>query len=380
MRRKIVVITGSRSEYGILKPVLNNIIASEKLKLYLVVAGMHLLKKHGFTVNEIIKDGYNIHSKIKMSSEGDTNYDMAKRLGRGMIQFADVFKKIKPDMILILGDRDEALASAMVASHMNIPVAHIHGGDKSKAGIDEYNRHAITKMSNIHFTASRKSFQRVLNLGENPKFVFYTGSPGIDDIFQKNITNKKELEKKYDIKFTGREILLVYHPVTTEIEMGLKHIKNILKVIAKLKEVTVVIAPNSDAGNKQIFQTIENFSSEHKHIKFYKNLPRSDYLGLLNNCAILIGNSSSGMIEAGYFDIRVINIGIRQNEREHGANVVNISPTMKKIEREILNLLKIRKPVKKLNVYGDGNASKKITKILETITLDKELIQKQITY
>jgi len=380
MKRKISVTTGARADYGILRPVLQAILKSKKLELYLIVTGTHLSKKHGLTINEIKRDGFEIFATIDMVPQGDTNYFMSKALGEGIIAFSKIFSKLRPDINLILGDRDEMLASALAAAHMNIPNAHIHGGDKS-GGIDEYNRHAITKISNIHFAATKKSKERIIKMGENPKYVFLTGSPGLDEVVNNKITNKKDLEKKYGLKFDGSEILLLQHPVTTQTKISGEQILSTLKAIAKTKKTTIAIAPNSDAGNKIIFKYLESFSRKYDFIKMYRSLPRSDYLGLLKNCGVLVGNSSSGMIEANYFQIPVINIGIRQEGREKGKNVLDLKyASVKSIYDTILKVLKIKKSIKSTNVYGNGNASKKILYCLEKINLSKDLIQKNIFY
>ena len=383
LKRKISVTTGTRAEYGILRPVLKKISSSKKLELYLIVTGMHLSQKHGMTIDEIKKDGFKIYAKIDMLPERDSTFFMAKTVGEGVIKFSKIFKKLKPDINLILGDRDESLASALAAYHMNIPNAHIHGGDRTEAGIDEYNRHAITKMSNIHFVATKKSRQRVLKMGENPKYVYLTGSPSIDEVLSNRISKKRELEDKYGIHFTGKEILLLQHPVTTETEQTEKQIRNILNAIVKIGNTTIAIAPNSDAGNRIIFQYLKKYSQKYAFIKTYQTLPRADFLGMLNNCGVLVGNSSSGIIEASYFAIPVINIGIRQEGRERGKNVIDV-PTNS--ENLIYNT--ILQGIKNKNmfmnrcryIYGSGNASKKIVKYLENIKLDKKLIQKQIYY
>lgn len=380
MKRKISVTTGTRADYGILRPVLQAILKSKKLELYLIVTGTHLSKKHGLTINEIKRDGFEIFATIDMVPQGDTNYFMSKALGEGIIAFSKIFSKLRPDINLILGDRDEMLASALAAAHMNIPNAHIHGGDKS-GGIDEYNRHAITKISNIHFAATKKSKERIIKMGENPKYVFLTGSPGLDEVVSNKITNKKDLEKKYGLKFDGSEILLLQHPVTTQTKISGEQILSTLKAIAKTKKTTIAIAPNSDAGNKIIFKYLESFSRKYDFIKMYRSLPRSDYLGLLKNCGVLVGNSSSGMIEANYFQIPVINIGIRQEGREKGKNVLDLKyASVKSVYDTILKALKIKKSIKSTNVYGNGNASKKILYCLEKINLSKDLIQKNIFY
>ena len=383
MKRKIFVTTGTRSEYGLLRSLLHEINSSKKLQLYLIVAGMHLSKKYGYTVKEIKKDGFKIFAEVQMTPQGNSSFFMAKSLGLGIVEFSKIFKKIKPDINIILGDRDEAFASALAASHMNIPNAHIHGGDKTMAGIDEYIRHAITKISNIHFAATKKSKQRIIKLGENPKHVFFSGSPGIDEVLTNKISSKIELEKKYKIKFTGNDILLLQHPVTTQIDSSSEQIQKILNAIVKTQKQTICIGPNSDAGNFDIIQNLKSFSKEYSFITFYPSMPRRDYLGFLQNSGVLVGNSSSGMIEGSYFDTPVVNLGIRQKDRECGHNVINV---------QIINQQNIQKSIKKalaLNlkksiitdkIYGDGNSAKQIVKILEKIPLDEKLIQKQITY
>jgi GDP/UDP-N,N'-diacetylbacillosamine 2-epimerase (hydrolysing) len=378
---KITITTGSRSEYGILRPLIEKISKNKRFNLFLIVTGMHMSKKHGFTINDIKKDGFKIYKSFLMSSKNDTPYEISKSLGIGIMEFSKIFKNLKPDINLILGDRDEVLASALAAYHMNIPNAHIHGGDKTKAGIDEYNRHAITKISNIHFAATKLSKNRITKMGENPKHIFLTGSPSIDEIKTKIILTKNQLEKKYNLLFSGEEILLLYHPVTTDIENSVIEIKNILKAIVKTKKPIIAIAPNSDAGHNKIFKHLE-LAKKNNHIKLYANIPREDYLSMLKFCGMLIGNSSSGIIEAGYFDIPVVNVGIRQQNRERGGNVIDVSGSSNLILLSIKKSLKLKKmgKIKTSHVYGYGNSTKKIIEILEKISLDKKLIQKQIHY
>ena len=383
MKRKISVVTGTRAEYGLLRSTLKKINSSEHLDLFLIVAGMHLSQKFGDTIKEIKQDGFKVYSKVNMIPKGNSTFHMAKAVGLGTVKFAEIFHKLKPDINLVLGDRDEAFASTLAASHMNIPNAHIHGGDRSQAGIDEYNRHAITKLSNIHFAASCKSKDRIIKMGENPSFVFFTGSPGIDEIFSNNISDKKFLEKKYNIKLSGQEIILLYHSVTTQPQLSKQQISKILLSIKNINKTTIAIAPNSDAGNEEIFNALNKLSIKSDWLKFYKSIPRSDYLGLLQNCGVLVGNSSSGIIEAGYFKIPVINIGIRQKNREKSSNVIDVEKiTSVNIQKSILQALKIKEKnlLTKDNIYGNGKASQKIIKILETINLSSKLINKEIMY
>ena len=377
-KRKITITTGTRAEYGILRPILEKIVSRKKLQLFLIVTGTHLSKKHGMTINEIKKDKFKIYQTFKFLPNDDTGFSAAKSLGEGVVQFAKIFKKIKPDINLILGDRDEMLASAIAAYHMNIPNAHIHGGDVSR-NIDEYTRHAITKISNIHFPSTEKSKRRIVKMGENPKFVFLTGSPSIDELRSNKILNKKQFENKYGFQVTKNLIVLIQHPVTTQITNTKKHIQNTLKAIEYFGYTTIIIAPNSDAGSNTIFQNIRHFAKSHNFVKIFPSLPRSDYLYLIKNCGVLVGNSSSGLIEASYFGTPAVNIGIRQQGREKSKNVFDAkSESVISIKRAILRALK--KNTKPSYLYGIGNASQKIVRRLEKIKLNYELIEKQLTY
>ena len=380
MKRKIAVTTGTRAEYGILRPVLHEIKKSRKLDLFLIVSGTHLSKKYGSTINEIKNDGFLVNAKVPMTPKGNQNYHMAKILGSGISLFSDIFNKHKPDINLILGDRDEVLASALAASHMNIPNAHIHGGDKTQAGIDEYNRHVITKLSNIHFAATALSKKRILKMGENPKFVFKVGSPSIDELKQQKISSKTDLENKYDIIFSGDEIMLLQHPVTTQSKKSREQILATLNAIKKLKKTTITIGPNSDAGNEEIFEELLKFSKNNTFFHFFENLPRRDFLGFLKNVDVLVGNSSSGIIECSFFDTPVVNIGIRQNDREHGPNIVNVKTFSKNSIYSGIIKAKNLNSHKSSMLYGSGDSSIQIRKILEEIPLDEKLIMKKITY
>ena len=382
MKRKISITTGSRSDYGLLRPILKKISSSKKLDLYLIAAGMHLTKKYGLTINEIKKDGFKIYARVNMVPKDDSAFFLAKSLGEGIIQFSKIFMKLKPDINVVLGDRDEMLASALAASHMNILNAHIHGGEVS-GSLDEYNRHAITKISVIHFAATKKSRERIIKMGENPKNVFLAGSPAVDEVINNKITPKHELEKIYGMKFKGDEIILLQHPVTTRPEESGIEIQNTLNSLIKFKKRIIAIAPNSDTGNNQIFRYLQSYSNKYDFIKMYRSIPRSDYMGLLKNCGVLVGNSSSGLIEASYFNIPVVNIGMRQKNRERGKNVFDVEKSSTNlIYQTVKHALKIKRKRKFKNeyVYGNGTASAKIVKYLESVVLNKELLEKQLLY
>jgi len=377
-KRKITITTGTRAEYGILRPILNEITQRKKLQLILIVTGTHLSKRHGMTINEIKKDKFKIYQTFKFLPNDDTGFSAAKSLGDGVIQFAKIFKKVKPDINLILGDRDEMFASAIAAYHMNIPNAHIHGGDVS-GSIDEYSRHAITKISNIHFAATEKSKRRIIKMGENPKFVYLTGSTSIDELRNNKILSKSQFEKKYGFKLTKNLLVLVQHPVTTQIASTKKHIQNTLKAIEYFGYRTIIIAPNSDAGSNIIFQNIKQFANSHNFVRVFSSLPRSDFLCLIKNCGALVGNSSSGLIEASYFGTSVVNIGIRQQGREKSHNVLDAkSESIISIKRTISRALK--KNTNPSYLYGVGTSSPKIAQYLEKIKLSSELIEKRLTY
>ena len=380
-KRSVVVTTGTRADYGILCPILDRIKNSKKLDLKLIVTGSHFSKEHGMTVNQIKKDGYKITAKIIMIPKTDSKFESTKVFGETIIEFSKIFKKLKPDINIILGDRDEMFASAIAAYHMNILNAHIHGGDKS-GGLDEYTRHAITKLSNIHFAATKKSANRILKMGEKSEFIFHTGSPSIDEIVQNKISTITELKEKYGAEIIDNEILLVQHPVTTEIDETENQINKTLNAIIKLQRKTIIIGTNLDPGNKIIHKKIKQIINKYDFIDFYPTLPRNDYLGFLKICKVLVGNSSSGIIEASFFKKPVVDIGIRQKFRERGPNVINVKYfSEESISKAILNALKLKSSdLRYSTIYGKGNVSKKIIKHLEKIKLDTKLLQKQITY
>lgn len=377
-KRKILVTTGSRAEYGIIKPLLEKIIENKTMELILVVTGSHLSKEYGNSIKQIKNDGFKITELIKINHKKDDSFSTTIAIGKSIIQFAKCFKRIKPDLNIIIGDRYEMLASAIAAYHQNIPNVHIHGGDTS-GGLDEYTRHAITKMSNIHFSATEKSKERIIKMGENSKFVFCVGSLTIDDVLRKKNSSFEDLKSKYGV--SGNEVILLFHPDTTESEHSKIQINIILRSLIKAKCNIFAIGPNVDTGNKVIALTIKKFQKNYDKLKFFKTIPREDFLGLLNNCRLLIGNSSSGMIEASVFRIPVLNIGNRQNGREGGKNVTNVSFSEKEIFVKIKKLMNLNKSDLEINfIFGKGKSAEKIVGILEKICLGKDLIKKQITY
>lgn len=382
MIKRISITTGTRADYGFLIPILKQISKTPDLKYYLIVSGMHLSKKYGYTINQILKDNFKIYAKIYSSPSGNTPYHVSKALGKSVMSFSDIFQKLKPDVNIIFGDRDEQLASGLAAYHMNILNIHVHGGDVS-GGIDEYNRHAMTKISNVHFAASKGSQKRILKMGENSSKVFFVGSTAIDSIKNKNIPSKKSLESKLKLKIHGNEILLLFHPTTTESKESEKQITNILNAVVKLKNQTIAILPNNDAGNYEIREKLIQYSKKYDFIKLFSTLERNNFLGLLKYCGLLLGNSSSGFVEGSYFSIPVLNIGIRQHNREGGNNIAEIKKfDTNLIYNKMIHALKTKNKgiLKKTGVYGNGHASEKIIKIISSLKIDNNSIKKELEY
>ncbi len=382
MKRKVCVITGSRAEYGILAPVMRAIQSSKRFRLSVVVTGMHLMPEFGYTIKEIQRDGFSIDAKIDMSHTQDEGKAMAEAVGRGVSKLAGCFDKLRPDLVLTVGDRGEVLAAAVVANYMNIPFAHIHGGEVS-GHVDGIVRHAITKLAHIHFPATPKARERILKLGEEPWRVIVAGAPSLDRILRNHMTSKQTLLKKYSIDPNQPLGLLVQHPVHTQMREAGEQIQTTLQAIVDLKLQTLVVYPNADAGGRAMIKVLERFK-KHPFLKYYKSIPHADYLGFLKIATVLIGNSSSGIIEAASFHLPAINIGCRQEGRERTVNVIDVPHETKIIARIIQKIIHDQKFQRRIrqcrNPYGDGHASQRIVNFLRQMNLNNRLLQKRITY
>lgn len=382
MTRNIAVVTGTRAEYGIYFPVLKAIQRSSKLDLSLIVTGMHLSKKFGHTVDEIEKDGFIIDAKIPLELSEDSGASMARDVGLCILGLTDAFEKIKPDILLVLGDRGEMLATAIAGIYMNIPVAHLHGGEVSGT-VDESVRHAITKLSHIHFPATEESAERIRKLGEDEFRIHVVGAPALDTILSETFIPKKEIGKRLDIDINKPIVLVVQHPVTTELDDVERQIRETMDAVVELGEQTVVIYPNADAGGRKIIEIIEQYRN-YAFIRIFKNLRHVDYLSLMKYADVMVGNSSSGIIEAPSFGLPVVNLGTRQIGRQRGQNVIDVDYD----KDEIIKAIKIglydekfrNKAGKGVNPYGNGQAGIKVVKILECIEITRELLQKKIFY
>lgn len=358
---------------------------SSNLKLQIIATGMHLLPEFGLTVKEIEKDGFKIDAKVPMMVGGDDKTSMAMSIGVGVVRLTKAIKRLDPDIVIIFGDRFEMLAAAIAAAYSGRVVAHLSGGDSPRAGYDEYSRHAITKISHLHFPTTKKSAERIIKLGEDPKNVFLTGSTAIDTILNEKIPSKEFLCNKYDIDINNPISLVVQHPVSTNPEGAENEIVATLEAVIESKLQAVVIYPNADPGGRKMIEVIKKFKRRYpKKIRAYKSLPFEEYLGIMKIADLMIGNSSSGIIESPSFHLPVINVGPRQEGRERSKNVIDVGHDKDEIKKAINKALHDKKFKDKVrrckNPYGDGKASERIVKILSEIKLDQKLLQKKITY
>ncbi len=381
MKRKIIYITGTRADYGLMQSVLREIKEHPKLELEIIVTGMHIMPEFGMTINEIKKDGFKIH-EIDATYEKDNKESMANFVGKFIQLLTKKTKEIKPDLILLLGDRGEMLAGAIVGAYLTIPVAHLHGGEITST-VDEFSRHAITKLAHIHLPATENSEERIIKMGEDPSNVFIVGAPGLDSILNENLIEPAELSEKYNLDLSKPIFLMVQHPVTTEVGVAHEHIRETLEAMVGLRHQTILIYPNADAGSREMIEVIKEYE-KYPFIKTFKSIPHKEYLSLMKMATIMIGNSSSGIIEAPSFCLPVINIGSRQKGRERTENVIDVDYDKEQIKESIKKVLdneNFKEKVKNCkSLYGDGKAGVRIANILSEIKIEKRILQKRLTY
>jgi len=380
-KRKICVITGTRAEYGLLRWIIDGIRSSSVLELQLVVTGMHLSPEFGLTVKEIENDGFYINKKIEMLLSSDSSVGICKSIGLGIIGFADGLSELNPDLLVILGDRFEILSAAIGGMTFRIPIAHIHGGELTEGVIDESIRHSITKMSHIHFVATKEYKERVVQLGEDPQKVFNFGGLGIDSIKKLELLTKENLEKKLNFTFGHKNLLATFHPVTLDKGASGKQIDELLAALAYQDDIKVIFTfPNADNDGRIIFSKINEFCNKNpSRYCVFKSLGQLNYLSCLKYIDGVIGNSSSGLLEVPSFKIGTINIGDRQKGRIAADSVINCKSDEESIKKAI-NFLYSNKFKSILdnvkNPYGEGGASAKIVSKLEDINL-QNLIKKK---
>ncbi len=386
--KKICIVILSRANYSSIKSVISEIKKNKKLKLQLVVGASALSDKFGSIEDQVKKDGFKIDYKVNVNINGSTTKEMPQAVGVSLVELPNIFEKLNPDLVVTIGDRYETMSTVIAATYMNIPVAHTMGGEVTGT-IDESVRHAITKLSHVHFVSNNDSKKRVIKLGENSKFVFNVGCPRIDEIKKilKNY-NKKYIFSQLNKKGVGAKInenekfiILCNHPVTSDFSNNAKNMEILLKAVTKTGIKCLALWPNPDAGSDLISKKIRQFRENNfyaKNFRFIKNLPLNVFIPLLDITECIVGNSSAGVRDCSFIGTRAINIGSRQNKRLSGKNITNIKEySEKKIINEIFNQIKKGKS-KSEKIYGDGTAAKKIVKII--LKLKKIQTQKTINY
>ena len=376
-KRKVCIVTGSRAEYGLLYWLIKEVEADKNLKLQLIATGMHLSSEFGLTYKEIEKD-FKIDKKIDMHLSSDTSIGISKSMSIAQTSFAKAYIELKPDIVVVLGDRYEIFSAVSSAMISRIPIAHLHGGEATEGSIDEAIRHCITKMSHLHFTATEEYSKRVIQLGEDSKRVFNVGGAGIENIKRLKLLTKMKFEKSINFKLKKKNVLVTFHPVTLEVKTSKKHFQELLNSIEELEDTNIIFTKaNSDADGKIINQMIDKYISKNSDKSIgVASLGQLNYLSALQYVDFVIGNSSSGLLEVPSFKIGTINIGDRQKGRIKADSVVDCLPNKKSIKKaiKIVYSKKFQKFLKDVkNPYGDECASKKIIKVLKSVKLENIL-------
>ena len=380
----ITVLTATRAEYGLLSPIIKRIQQDPDLKVRVVVTGAHLSPEFGYTYREIEEDGIAIDEKVAILEKGDGALAVSKTMANAISKFAEYFQRKKTDALLVLGDRYETLAVCIAAMNEQIPIIHLHGGETTQGAVDEAIRHSISKMSYLHFTSTEEYRRRVIQLGENPDRVFCVGAMGVENALKMPLLSKIELEESIGISLNMPYIVATYHPVTLD-EGGLDvQINNFFDVLCRKNEYTYIITKaNADAGGRRINSLLEDFCAEHENVHVVDSLGVKRYLSALKYCYMVMGNSSSGLIEAPSFHIPTINIGDRQKGRAHANSVIDcaedtdsILDAMRKAEsEEFRNICK-----KSINPYEGKNIAENIVSIIKREMLDKKVDLKKEFY
>jgi GDP/UDP-N,N'-diacetylbacillosamine 2-epimerase (hydrolysing) len=372
--RKVCVVTGSRAEYGLLRWVLEEIRAAPELRLQLAVTGMHLSPEFGLTYREIERDGFQIDRRVEMLLSSDSPFGIAKSMGLGLIGFADALRELEPDLLLVLGDRFEIFSAAAAALVAGIPIAHVHGGELTEGAFDEALRHSITKMAQLHFVAAEEYRQRVVQLGEHPDRVFLVGGLGLDNVSRLPLLDRPALETALDFRLGPKNLLVTFHPVTLEAAASERQLAELLAALDQRPETHLIFTlPNADTQGRALCGMVERYAAGRSNARAYVSLGQTRYLSCLRQVDAIVGNSSSGLIEAPAFHIGTVNIGDRQRGRLKAASVIDCKPDRGSINAALdrvysqdfkTTLANVRNP------YGEGGASAKIVAVLRSFPLD----------
>jgi UDP-hydrolysing UDP-N-acetyl-D-glucosamine 2-epimerase len=379
--RTVGIVTVARSDYGIYLPLLKRIQADPDLQLHLFVSGMHLSPEFGLTVESIEADGFEIGERVEMLLSSDTPAGITKSVGLGIVGFAQVFTRSCPDLLIVLGDRFEMYAAALAALPFKIPVAHIHGGEVTQGAIDDALRHSMTKLSHLHFVSTDEYAERVIQMGEEPWRVVVSGAPGLDNLYAVKLLGREELATKFALNLGEEPFLLAtFHPVTLEYEQAERQIAELLAALETLGAPVVFTMPNADTGGRVIARRIEEFVTAHSLAQAVDNLGTEGYFSMMALATAMVGNSSSGIIEASSFELPVVNIGTRQQGRVRGANVIDVGYEREDILQALQCALnpQFRTSLHGIqNPYGSGVASERIVETLRRVRLDNKLIVKR---
>lgn len=384
MKKKVCIVTGTRAEYGILRPLIEKLDKESSIELQIIATGMHLSPEFGLTYKNIEQDGYNITEKIEILLSSDSSVGVSKSMGLALISFAECYQRIKPDLLIMLGDRYETFSAMAAATVAKIPVAHIHGGEITEGAFDDSFRHSMTKMAYIHFTSAEDYRKRVIQLGENPERVFNVGAMGVENVLKLKLSNREELQKKLEIELKAGYFTVIFHPVTLENNSAETQVNELMKALEQFSDKTIVfIKGNSDTNGRIINSAIDVYCSKYKNTYGFASLHIEDYMSLLKNSSCIIGNSSSGIIEAPSFKIPTVNIGDRQKGRIKAKTVIDCEP----YAEEIISAIKIgmdnkfRNNLEKIeNPYENGDTSEKVLNIIKEILFEKEINLKKKFY
>jgi GDP/UDP-N,N'-diacetylbacillosamine 2-epimerase (hydrolysing) len=374
MMRRICVITGTRAEYGLLRLLMQGIRDDEQCELQLVATGMHLSPEFGSTYTAIEADGFLIDRKVEILLSSDSAVGIGKSVGLGVISFAEAFEQLQPDLIVLLGDRFEILASVTAALFARIPVLHLHGGELTEGAVDESMRHAITKMSHVHCVATEEYRRRVIQLGEQPERVHCVGGLGVDAIKQIRLLDRTELEASLDFKLKGRNLLITFHPATLEGEPAAEQMAELLAALDELRDTGLIFTlPNADVGGRGLIAMLQDFVAVHANARTYPSLGQLRYLSCMSLCDGVIGNSSSGLLEAPTLKKGTVNIGDRQRGRLQADSIINCQPNRQEIRTTIdrlyssafqASLAGVRNP------YGEGGASDRVLTLIKQLQFE----------
>ncbi len=383
--KRIGIMTGTRAEYGLLKSLMQEINKDNDLELYLIVSGMHLSPEFGMTYKEIEEDGFEINAKVEMLLSSDSPAGISKSIGLGVIGFADEFQRADLDMLILLGDRYEALSAAICALVMRIPIAHLHGGELTEGAIDEGIRHSITKMSYLHFTSTEQYRNRVIQLGENPERVFYVGALGVENIKKINLMTKEELERSIRFEIDENTVIVTYHPVTLENNTVEEQFLNLLEVLDRNPKIRMIFTKaNADTNGRIVNELIDKYAAQNsERACAFMSLGQKRYLSALKYCRIVIGNSSSGIIEAPSFGKPIINIGDRQKGRICADSVINCGYTQQEIQQAMETALTKEfenKASNCRNPYEKENTAANIISVIKDYLLNDKIKLKKGFY